>query len=276
MYKNTNTTLKVFAFNRNTSQPQLGDAANITCKVAKDNGARTALNDTNPVELEDGYYLFDVQQTENNATVTDFFPESSTANIQVIPIEHTRYTRDTLAAMSSAIATEIVAQLIGRFAISSTISGGVQAITPVVSRAERELLGPMYVGDFTQYSKTDFEIVVTIHPNAKNATGRLVFTAKPTTAGAQGTIVLQADSATGLIVPSGGGIVAGDASVTGIVDGANPIRQVRVITKARATQNIAPGRLYWDIRRYDTSPAAVWQLATGVMDFVQPVNQAIS
>ena len=30
MYRNTNANVKVFAFNRNTSQPQLGDAANIT------------------------------------------------------------------------------------------------------------------------------------------------------------------------------------------------------------------------------------------------------
>ena len=274
MYRNTNATLKVFAFNRNTSQPQLGDAANITCKVSLNGGSRNALNNTNPTELEDGYYVFDVQQTENNADTVDFFPESSTANIQVVPVEHSRYTRDSLTTVSNATATAIVSQLLGRFSVSSTISGGVQAITPVVSRAEREALGAFYVGDFVQYLKTDSEIVITIHPSAKNATGRLVFTAKPTTTGAQNTIALQIDSSSGLVTPSGGSIVSGDAAIVGIVDGSNPIRQVRVTMKARALSTLAAGRLYWDVRRYDTSPAAAWQLATGVIDFVQPINQA--
>jgi hypothetical protein len=41
--------------------------------------------------MEDGYYLFDVTAAENNGITADFFPESATANVQVIPVEHSRY-----------------------------------------------------------------------------------------------------------------------------------------------------------------------------------------
>lgn len=75
---------RVFAFNRTTNAPALGDAANITAKISKDWGATAALADTNPTETEDGYYLFDIAQAECDANNLDIFPESSTANIQVI------------------------------------------------------------------------------------------------------------------------------------------------------------------------------------------------
>jgi hypothetical protein len=91
MYRNTAGTLKVFAFNRTTNAPVTGGAAQITCKVSLDGGARAPLVDTNPTEMEDGYYLFDVTAAENNGTTADFFPESATANVQVIPVEHSRY-----------------------------------------------------------------------------------------------------------------------------------------------------------------------------------------
>lgn len=91
MYRATAGTLKVFAFNRTTNAPVTGGAAQITCKVSLDGGARVALADTNPTEMEDGYYLFDVTAGETNGTTADFFPESSTTNVQVIPVEHSRY-----------------------------------------------------------------------------------------------------------------------------------------------------------------------------------------
>jgi len=91
MYRNTAGTLKVFAFNRTTNAPVTGGAAQITCRVSLDGGARAALADTNPTEMEDGYYLFDVTADETNGITADFFPESATANVQVIPVEHSRY-----------------------------------------------------------------------------------------------------------------------------------------------------------------------------------------
>lgn len=76
----------VFAFDRTTNAPKTGDAANITAKIRKDYTSATATNDTNPDELEDGYYEFTLTQAETNATVVDILPESSTANIQVIGV----------------------------------------------------------------------------------------------------------------------------------------------------------------------------------------------
>lgn len=77
---------RCFAFDRTTNAPKTGDALNITAKIAKDWGAATALGDTNPTEVEDGYYLFDLTQAETNANWLDLFPESATANIQVVGV----------------------------------------------------------------------------------------------------------------------------------------------------------------------------------------------
>jgi len=74
----------VFAFDETDNTAKAGDAANITGKVRKDYGAANAITDTNPTEIEDGYYEFDLSQAETNADVLDILPESGTANIQVI------------------------------------------------------------------------------------------------------------------------------------------------------------------------------------------------
>ena len=82
----------VFAFDRTDNTPKTGDAANITAKLSKDYGTLTAVGDTNPTELEDGYYLFDLTQAETNADVLHIFPESSTSDIQVIGCPATVFT----------------------------------------------------------------------------------------------------------------------------------------------------------------------------------------
>jgi len=76
----------VFAFDRTDNVPKTGDLANITAKIRKDFGGATALGDVSPLEIEDGYYEFDLTQPETNAKVLDILPESSTANIQVIGV----------------------------------------------------------------------------------------------------------------------------------------------------------------------------------------------
>jgi hypothetical protein len=93
MYKNVaGQKLRVFAFDTSTNAPVTDDAANITCKVSKDNGGRVALEDTNPVETEDGYYLFDLTQAETNANTLDFYPDSSSVNTVVIVPNFSRQT----------------------------------------------------------------------------------------------------------------------------------------------------------------------------------------
>lgn len=76
---------KVYAYDTsNNGAPVTGDAANITAKIAKDWAAAAGTNDTNPTEVEDGYYLFDLTQAETNADQLDLYPESSTANVLVV------------------------------------------------------------------------------------------------------------------------------------------------------------------------------------------------
>lgn len=77
---------RVFAFDKTNNNPKTGDAANISAKISKDWGVKTATNDVAPTEIEDGYYEFDLTQAESNAKNLDLYPESSTANIQVIGV----------------------------------------------------------------------------------------------------------------------------------------------------------------------------------------------
>ena len=88
---------RVFAFDRTNSSPKLSDAAQITAKIAKDFGSLVAIEDTNPTETEDGYYLFDLTQEETNADVLDIYPESSSSNAQVIGCPAAIYTISTAA-----------------------------------------------------------------------------------------------------------------------------------------------------------------------------------
>jgi hypothetical protein len=100
-----NQTWLVFAFNRLNNVPLAGDAANITAKIRKDFGTATATNDTNPTEIEDGYYEFDLTQAETNADVLDLLPESSTANIQVIGVPGRIFTESGIVVDGAVVPT---------------------------------------------------------------------------------------------------------------------------------------------------------------------------
>lgn len=90
--KNTAGKWIVFAFNRTTNVPLTGDAANITANVRIDGGAANAVDDTNPTELEDGYYIFDLTAAETNGDLILIAPVSVTADIQVIGVPGAIYT----------------------------------------------------------------------------------------------------------------------------------------------------------------------------------------
>jgi len=77
----------VFAFNVTNNTPKTGDAAQITAEISKDGAAGGGnITDTHPTELEDGYYVFDLEQEETNADLLMILPESSSENIQVIGV----------------------------------------------------------------------------------------------------------------------------------------------------------------------------------------------
>jgi len=103
----------VFAFDLTTGAAVTGDAANITANLRLDGGAANAVDDTNPTELEDGYYVFDLTQVETNADNILIAPETTTGNTQVIGIPGAVYTVapnfNTLAIANNRIDSNAVA-----------------------------------------------------------------------------------------------------------------------------------------------------------------------
>lgn len=82
----------VFAFDRTDNTPKTGDAAQITANLRIDGGAANGVDDTNPTELEDGFYAFDLSQAETNGDYIVICPASSTGDIQVIGCPMAQYT----------------------------------------------------------------------------------------------------------------------------------------------------------------------------------------
>ena len=82
----------VFAFNRLTNAPVIGDELNITANLQKDFGLAAATNDLNPTELQDGFYAFNALQAETNANTLLLLPESTTTDVQVIGVPAIIYT----------------------------------------------------------------------------------------------------------------------------------------------------------------------------------------
>jgi hypothetical protein len=95
MYKNTaSQKWTVFAFNITTNAPITGDSANITANLRIDGAAANAVDDTNPTELEDGFYQFDLTQAETNGDNIVICPDSSTSDVQVIGCPMSVWTLD--------------------------------------------------------------------------------------------------------------------------------------------------------------------------------------
>jgi hypothetical protein len=97
MEKNVAGKWVVFAYglpdHANPGEAITGDAANITANIRIDGGAANAVDDTNPTELEDGYYVFDITAAESNGDLLSIHPASSTANVQVIGVPGAVWTR---------------------------------------------------------------------------------------------------------------------------------------------------------------------------------------
>lgn len=72
----------VFCFDEADGTVKTGDAAQITANLRIDGGGANAVDDTNPTELEDGYYIFDITAAESNGDLIVICPASSTADVQ--------------------------------------------------------------------------------------------------------------------------------------------------------------------------------------------------
>jgi len=143
--------LRVFASDVTTNLPKLGDASNITCKVSLNNDAAIAIEDVNPIETEDGFYLFSLTQAETNGDVLDYYPESSTPDVFIIVTNHDR--------QSVVPPIELINGQIGSLATSSQEYGPRRVKTPnleveqfdpnIIAKAvERENSGHPLIGDF--------------------------------------------------------------------------------------------------------------------------------
>lgn len=109
LYKNTTgQQWIVFAFDRTTNQPKTGDAGNITANLRIDGGGADVVDDTNPTELEGGYYIFDLTQAETNGDMILIAPASGTTNIQVIGVPGAVFTHDPLTGEGAYTGTLIV------------------------------------------------------------------------------------------------------------------------------------------------------------------------
>lgn len=100
----------VFAFQdeggTNPGEPVTGDAANITANVRIDGGAANAVDDVNPTEMEDGYYIFDITAAESNGDLILIAPVSATANVNVIGVPGALYTTDVQNLVDAALVAQ--------------------------------------------------------------------------------------------------------------------------------------------------------------------------
>lgn len=132
----------VFAFDRTDNTPKTGDANQITAEISKDGAVGGGdITDTHPTELEDGYYVFGLEQGETNADLLAILPESSTGNIQVIGVPGAVYTTpagfpDNAMSQSKQDAVVMVAGYLGDFELGDTIHFGFSTITTITPNSE--------------------------------------------------------------------------------------------------------------------------------------------
>lgn len=111
-------------------KPITGDAANITANIRIDGGAANAVDDVNPTELEDGYYVFDITAAEANGNLLSLHPESATANVLVIGVPGAVWTRPAnFNALGIAADGDLSGNVDGSVA---SVTGAVGSVTGLV------------------------------------------------------------------------------------------------------------------------------------------------
>ena len=102
--------LQVIAFD--ASGRRTGQAANITCTVRIDDGSRVAIADTNPVELGNGIYEFDLTQGETAGHELSFLPVCSTSGVEVLASPANVIYTDSTATLVDSIVTQLAGTVI--------------------------------------------------------------------------------------------------------------------------------------------------------------------
>lgn len=105
MYKNVSgQKIAVYAYDTATGAPVTGDAANITGKLSKDGASQASTNDTNPSEIGDGEYVFDMTQAETSADLLVLTVSSATPNVRIEPVHI--YTRPGTSSVTPSNVTQ--------------------------------------------------------------------------------------------------------------------------------------------------------------------------
>ena len=116
MQKNTAGKWVVFAWTIADGLPKAGNAAQITANIYIDGGSANPIDDTNPLELGAGYYIFDITAAETNGDNLAISPVSSTPGIQVIGVPGSVWTREQNAVPDGAFRASV------QFYVSGTIT----------------------------------------------------------------------------------------------------------------------------------------------------------
>jgi hypothetical protein len=93
MYRNLAQKWVVFAFTTADGEPALDDELNIDAKIIRDGASpAVALGDPAPVELESGYYAFELTAAETDFSHLTIVPTSSTGTVSVVGAPSTVFT----------------------------------------------------------------------------------------------------------------------------------------------------------------------------------------
>lgn len=152
----------VFAFDRTDNTPKTG-LSNIVGNLRIDGASAVAIDDTNPTELEGGYYVFTLTAAETNGDNIIIAPSSVTADIQVIGCPAVVYTRpENFNALGVEADGDIEAVTLTRTA--TTVTGGatsteVSAVETKVDAVKAETV--LILADTTELQTDDIPGLIT-------------------------------------------------------------------------------------------------------------------
>ena len=195
-----------------------GDAANITANIRIDGGAANTVDDTNPTELEDGYYIFDITAVESNGDLLLLAPASSTANVQVIAVPGALWTRPANFNVLGIASDGDISGNVDGNVVGSVASVTASVVTDAASRAasKADVSGLATSASITALNDFDY-IAENVTLAAATHTGAVI----PTVSTLSGHTAQTADhtaNIAAILVDTGTTLPATIATIDGIVD----------------------------------------------------------
>jgi hypothetical protein len=230
-----------------------GDAANITGKIALDDGTANAITDTNPTEVEDGKYRFDLTQAETNGDKLEMFAESSTADILVIGLPEVIYTRP-------ANFTDLSVTTIWAYA-DRTLTQAAASVTTAVTGS-----------NVTTYTHATWSVSLTGLGSIADRTNMLVGIKSAATDADTAAQVL-IDVSTGLLYV--GGAVAGTAGDGSITVDDEDAGDITITLKPASSTLVTPGNYVYDVKKVTATTVDVMSIG-GYWRVIEAVTDAIT